>query len=178
MSDDLLPFEFGKDRAGQPRKYSSPRAFEFEVEYYFDITDVSYVAMYHKQLDKFGNPVELKVKQPYTIEGLCLHLGITRQTLLNYENESKYTDKYRHLYKEFFDIITRARMRITQQRVVGGLIGAMDPNFAKFLLINTTDMVEKSEQKVVGAYVNTNINSEPMSPERIREIAKKLEDEC
>lgn len=64
----------------RPLSYTSPEALESAVSDYFDRCDTK--------------------QAPYTISGLALFLGVTRQTLLNYEKRD-----------EFFDTLSLAKAR-------------------------------------------------------------------
>lgn len=55
--------------------------------------------------------------RPFTIEGLCNHIGIVKQTLLNWEKESDY-----------LDVITRVRQIIYNQKFEGAASGFLNPN--------------------------------------------------
>lgn len=64
-----------------------------------------------------------KVKIP-TVEGLALFLGITRETLYNWEK----------LYPEFFSIMERLRQKQADALISNGLSGDYNPTIAKVLL--------------------------------------------
>lgn len=63
--------------------------------------------------------VDIPTEKPYTIEGLCLYLGITLQTFLNYEKKEG--------YNAFFDVLSYVRSIIENQQLEGGLVGAFNP---------------------------------------------------
>jgi hypothetical protein len=65
----------------RPLKFKTPKEIEKKINAYFD------------ECDKTGDP--------YTITGLALSLGATRQTLLNYEER-----------EGFFDTIKKAKTRV------------------------------------------------------------------
>jgi hypothetical protein len=154
------------NKGGKPRLWDDPVELEDAIDEYFDYCDMHKISVWAKQLDKNGNPVKLQVPTPYTIEDLGIWLKCHRQTLLNYQKQDG--------YEEYFDIITHAKERIAAQRTRLALIGAYDSNFTRFSLMNMNlGMSEKGEM------INTNLNQDlpPLSPERAKAIAKKLEDE-
>jgi|GEM_PF-1670084 len=65
--------------AGRPRIFSSPEEMSEGIQSYFEKCDARMVRDYN-------------VPEPYTILGLCQHLGITRQTFFDYENRSEFSD--------------------------------------------------------------------------------------
>jgi hypothetical protein len=135
------------------------------IDQYFEESDRRKIKVWAKQLDREGNPVALKVQRPYTVEGLANHLEMHRSTLLNYQKKEG--------FEEFFATITRAIQRIVDQRVAMGLIGAYDSAMTRFLLMNMAGMREKGETETR----TVNINTEPLSAEEAKNIAKQLDDE-
>ena len=67
--------------AGRPPIYSNVEELSDAIDDYFYTQD--------------------SIDEPYTICGLALHLGLTRQTLINYEGK-----------EEFFDTIKKAKLRV------------------------------------------------------------------
>lgn len=124
--------------SGKAKKFSSPEELQQSVDGYFAEMDANPIKIWHSQLSKADNlPVAIPTQRPYSIEGLALSLGLTRQSLLNYQKEEG--------YEEYFDIITYAKEKITQQRIELASVGVLKENFTKFLLVNNTDYVDKSE---------------------------------
>lgn len=96
---------------GRPLKYESPEELDKAIQEYFD-------------KDAYIEMGDAKVFAP-TVEGLSYHLGMTRQTLLNYGEK-----------EQFFDTIKRAKQRIgvaLEQRLYGnnvtGIIFNLKNNF-------------------------------------------------
>jgi DNA-binding XRE family transcriptional regulator len=89
--------------AGQPLKFKSVKDLQKDVDRYFakcDLTD-----------------------KPYTITGLALFLGTSRQTLINYESGG--------VYAKFFDTIKTAKTRVenyAEEKLFGN--NATGPIFA------------------------------------------------
>lgn len=126
-------------------KFGSKKKLEEAIDNYFK-------SLYTPMMDKHGNVlrdnagnVAYTQTRPCTMAGLALHLGISRQTLLNYSKEEK-----------FFDTIQHARARVCAY-LEERLLDRDGVNGAKFSLINnfkeegysdkaTTDLhVEKVE---------------------------------
>lgn len=61
---------------------------------------------------KTGNIIEVPVPRPYTIEGLCVRMGISKQDFLNYENNSTFSPAIAHI-----------REVIRQHQIEGAIIG-------------------------------------------------------
>lgn len=64
--------------------------------------------------------VEIPTQRPYTIEALCLHLNITRETFDNYSKEKG--------YETYFDICRAIRDIIDNNHLEGGMVGAFNAN--------------------------------------------------
>jgi hypothetical protein len=70
--------------------------------------------------DYAGTQISADVPRPYSLYGLCLYMGITQQTFLNYCSDEK--------YKDFFDIFTRIRETIRDQKLSGAMAGNYNGN--------------------------------------------------
>ena len=89
------------------------------IEAYFKVCDE------HKttKVTKKGKEYKYDTPIPYTIEGICGALGINRETFREMENNEK-----------FVGVISWARERVSENRIVGGLMGSQNPLLVKFLL--------------------------------------------
>jgi hypothetical protein len=74
-----------KKKVGRPRKYTDLNLFQKKIDEYFEECD--------------------KKKEPYLIYGLVMHLGMSREQILKYEDERS----------GFTEAIKRARERIQRQ---------------------------------------------------------------
>lgn len=70
-----------------------------------------------------------------TIEGLALHLGITRETVYDWETKNP----------EFSDIVGKLRSAQAQKLIQNSLVGRYNPTIAKLILSGKHGYVEKSE---------------------------------
>ena len=76
--------------------------------------------------DKEGNDYEEEWPEPYSIEGLCVYLDITRHEF----------DGWRKRQDELGKRAEKVHLRITANRVTGALDGKQNPAFAQFMLKN------------------------------------------
>ena len=102
---------------GRPKKYT-PEEFALKCEEYFNYMDNNPYKKKKYEIYK-GETKEYieEIKQPYTIEGLCLYVGITSVTFRNLEND-----------KEYLSIITYARDRIYNNKLSGATDGTFNAN--------------------------------------------------
>lgn len=79
--------------AGRPPKYKTAEEIQLKIDKYFQ-------SCWRKKLDMYGNAIKdkdtgeyvLEQFKPYTITGMAVYLGITRDTLIEYENKEELTD--------------------------------------------------------------------------------------
>lgn len=98
-----------------------------------------------------GMIIDIPVQCPYIMSGLCLFLGISQQTFLNYEKR-----------KEFFEVCTRIREIIYTQKFSGASVGA----FNAAIIARDLGLVDKRE-------VN-NPNEMPLTREQMLAKLEKL----
>ena len=84
-----------------------------------------------------GETLSRTGKNPYTLEGLCVWLGISTQRFQEYENSDKYKD---------FNEIARLAMTVIVDKVASGALqGDFNSSFAQFYLVNHTKMSKDGE---------------------------------
>lgn len=137
--------QYALGNSGKPKLYETPEELERDINGYFDKID----AKIHKQLvtvTKNGDEIYREKAYPYTIEGLCLHLNIQPQTLINYRR--------RKGYEEYFDTVARAIIKIRDQYVTLGLLGDYENRLLQFVLINICpeDYKQKIEETHKGGF--------------------------
>lgn len=99
---------------GKENIYKTPKEFLTSAYAYFKwCTDNPW----HKKEGvksgvKTGSIIEIPVPRPYTIEGLCVRMGISKQDFLNYENNSTFSPAIAHI-----------REVIKQHQIEGAIIG-------------------------------------------------------
>lgn len=135
--EDKIVKERGR---GRPKIYESREALQEAIDKYFDSR---YENIYIK--DKEGNIIETKreLTKPLTIMGLCVALGLERQTLLNYSKDDLY-----------FDIIKQAR-QVVQTYVEERLLNSSNQTGAIFWLKNNAGYHDKQE---IDSNVTTNVS--------------------
>ena len=116
-------------KKGRPRKYKTTSEIDVKIEKYF------------AECDKDGIP--------YTVTGLAVALGMSRQGLLNYcarkdDNE-----------EPFFDSIKRAKDRVERKIEEGLLSGKFNATGAIFNLKNNYGWKDKQEVEASGGIDNT-----------------------
>lgn len=122
MKKELKPYHFQIGNEGREKTFKSPEELRLHIEEYFEERNSSgYI---------------------WTIEGLARSLGITRQTLLNYQTLSG--------YEAYFDIIKDAKERIHEQWMSKAFAGEGNPAMAIFLLKNNAGYVDRIEQHNTG----------------------------
>lgn len=127
----------GGQGSGPHFKFETPEHLQKLVDEYFEKTDKEFLPVYHKSLTREESAlVTMPIRRPYTIEGLCLHLDITRTTLLEYEKHYTGDEADAPLYNA---IIRKAKDRITLDQIERALIGENNAQFTKFNLINNSN---------------------------------------
>ncbi len=103
------PDSGGKHAGGRPPKYSTTEELDKKIRSYFRYCDphivVEKVIIYPQKEDENGEKYTdydakpriirrkvMSVQQPYLIMDMCVHLGITRDTLLEYQKLEKFSD--------------------------------------------------------------------------------------
>lgn len=114
--------KYAVGNSGLSKKFETDAELKSAIEDYFNDSD--------------------KKKEPYTIEGLCIALCVTRQTLLNYEKRKGYED--------YFDTIREAKLKVQENLIKRGLVGDNNSTLTIFLLKNNHGYRDKTEQEVTG----------------------------
>ncbi len=96
--------------AGQPPKFKTVKEMQSAIDEYFDYCDNRIVKVYSKAKDCV---IEVNKSEPYTIEGLCLTLDLSRAGLLNYEKTAG--------YDKFFNTVKRAKMKVQKSVVINSM---------------------------------------------------------
>ena len=72
-----------------------------------------------------GKIISVPTQRPYTLVGLCVFLGITKQTWYNWKETAS---------KDFIDIITHVEEVIQQNQLEGATVGAYNHNIIARLM--------------------------------------------
>jgi hypothetical protein len=102
--------------------------------------------------------IDLPHQRAYTIEGLCIHLNISRETFDNYSKTKG--------YETYFDICKRVREIIDNQHLQGGMAGIFNAN----IVTRKLGLQEKiaTSQKIIIT---------PMDNEEAKELNKLFNEE-
>ena len=127
------------------------KATEGKMQYTVDelIEEINkYFAHVDEQVDEIvsmntAKKALVKGRSPYTIEGMCNWLGITKGELEKFKANPK--------YKEYKRPIEMAEQLITQKILEGALKSEYNAQVAKLYLKNISDLRDKESAKGVGA---------------------------
>lgn len=124
-----------KKKMGRPRlaKNWTAELLNERANEYFNKCDGRTKTSY----DKKGNPYEEEWPEPYSIEGLCVYLDVTRYEF----------DAWRKRPDELGKRAEKIHLKIMANRITGALDGDQNPSFAQFMLKNNApeDYKEKVE---------------------------------
>lgn len=124
---------FSKSLTG---KIFTPAQFRTNIESYFREVDTRPTTFLAANTAK---SMELVGRRPYTIEGLCDALGITKNIFLTIAHDEAYGELYR--------TAKMAEQKIIARLLDLGLMKETDPSLTKFYLKNVSDL----QDKVAGA---------------------------
>jgi hypothetical protein len=131
---------------GYPLAYKTAEEFREKVNAYFDYCDSQI------EVSVTDRGQEKVIQKPYTISGLCLYLGISRETLREYKARPGYAP-----------IVVAARNRVENYCEEGTMKGKLNPIFSIFSLKNNFNWTDKIE-------LNTNSQPERLDASDIKAI--------
>lgn len=133
--------KFALGNSGREKLFDTPEQLDKYINEYFEKQDNT---KYQKfgGISKNGDAIYYEVENPYTLEGLCLHLGIHSDTLRNYKRKKG--------YEEFFDVVIRACLKVTNQQIRLGLLNDYNSRLVQFILTNNAGYVNKIEETKKG----------------------------
>jgi hypothetical protein len=105
--------------SGRPKLYKSAKPMKIKIDEYFECCK-------HEH-------------RPYTISGLCLHLGMTRETLRMYEND-----------EIFSDTIKAAKCRVENYIEEKSLTGEINTTASIFNLKNNFGWSDRQDVHIEG----------------------------
>jgi hypothetical protein len=141
--------QFTIGNSGRPKKWDSPEKLERDIESYFKKCDEN-----TKKELYMGKIKEIPHPEPYTLEGLAVHLKCDVQTLKNYQKQKG--------YEPFFGIIKQARDKVAHSMVKMAMMYDCHAGFTQFLLKNHFGFADKQEIETTG---ETIIVNRPQKPE-------------
>lgn len=138
-----IPFPMGnqywklRGTSGRSKLFESPAFFlELALGYFGWVDNNPWkIKTALKSGDSAGTVMDVPTQRPYTIAGLCIHLGITTQTFRNYEKNSA--------YEEFFAVFRFIKDLISNNQLEGAVVGAYNAN----IIARTLGLVDKQDIK-------------------------------
>ena len=120
--------EWLKRRNNNPKLWTTPEKFLKDCYRYFDWCDknpflIERMVTGGNRATEVGNE---KQSRPYSLVGLCVYLGITYQTFLNYETGEAWSD--------YFEVVTHVRNIVEDNQVSGAIAGIYNANIVARLL--------------------------------------------
>lgn len=98
--------------------------------------------------DRFGEHVVIPTSRPYTISGLCLYLGIHKDTFRNYEKKPG--------YEAYFGVAHAIKQICYTQKFEGAAVGAFNAN----IIARDLGLKDRTETEITGETPFTlNINN-------------------
>ncbi len=119
-----------------------------------------YKKRYCEDIVKF---FETKEKFP-TIEGFCCTIFISKQTLHRWVEE----------FPEFSDAYAQSKRLQKANLINGGMDGKYNSTFTKFVAVNCTDMVEKTEVRTEAKITLSSSEIDGLSVEQVAEQVREL----
>jgi len=115
-------------KMGRKRKFETPEDMLREGLDYFEYAINN--PYEKKEVVKSGNmagqEISVKLPQPFTLRGLCLHMGITLQTFNNYAHKEE--------NKDFFEVASTLRGICEEQALKGAVMGDYNANLVQRLV--------------------------------------------
>lgn len=144
---------------GRPVKYKDTEQIQQKIDEYFDWCDSQ------ERIIPTDKGIIVRVK-PYTVSGLCVHLGITRETLRQYEDR-----------EDLSDTIKMAKARIENYIEEKSLIGDLNPTVCIFNLKNNfgwrdRQEIDQSISNKDGQPFKQDVTLAGLSTEELRKLAK------
>ena len=132
MTLQIIEEKKEKNKGGRPRAYNTVEEMQVLIDEYFEIKK----GHTRKMVLKSGAIVEIPDPEPVHIAGLCAYLGLTNETLLQYQKK-----------EEFSEPIKNAKQLCEEYAVNMCFKGK---NKADFVLMNNFGWRNRSEQENTG----------------------------
>lgn len=147
------------DAWDKEKTFKSPEELSEKASEYFEWCDNNPWTIHNavKNGKNFGQTVQVPVKRPYTISGLCLYLGIHEDTFRNYEKTKG--------YDAYFKVARTIKRIIYTQKFEGAVVGVFKEN----IIARDLGLVDKHE--------DTNNPFKDLSELKVTIVNPKEEDE-
>ena len=120
--------------SGRLKKFADAAEMQKAIDDYFNRCDRRVSQVYVKIQKEI---VDIEDPVPYTIEGLCNALGMTRDELLNYEKEEG--------NETLCEMVKQAKLKVQQNLVERSLEGKNSSAIAVFIMKNNFGYGDKEE---------------------------------
>lgn len=133
--NSMRDFEIAMVRMHAATLYKTPEHLARDCMSYFQWSDANPL-MEERIASDGGSPVHVKVAKarPYTLAGLCLHLGISRETWINWREQRS----------DLSEVIRAVDDAIYRQKFDGAGAGLFNAN----IIARDLGLVDKSEGKI------------------------------
>jgi transcriptional regulator with XRE-family HTH domain len=143
---------------GRPLEYKSQEELESKVDEYFNQCDKNIIKKQHVT----GKGITIvETPEPYTVAGLADHLGVTRETLCEWQKNND---------KPFSDTITRAKQKIERYNITYSMAGCYDSRIAALNLSSNFGYSDKKETKDITDH------TDGWTPEEVQELKTLAEE--
>lgn len=137
--------------SGRKRKFSSPKQmWDMACDYFQHIDDNPFI------IKGSGNKIKEKKPKPYTLQGLWIHMNITKGTWYFYKEELKDDDPHKALFEETCEYIDQI---IYDQKFSGAAVGI----FHHQIIARSIGLVEKVDIESGGKPVKNEWHIHPTS---------------
>lgn len=166
-------------RRGRPFVFTDPEELRTKVQTYFDNCDPHIVTkneiVGHREdgMAIMNQRQVITSQRPYTITGLALHLGVTRQTLVQYKNPEHYSsDIKEEVRDELINTVESAIARVEVYNEEQLHLG--NANGVKFNLTNNFGWVDRQEVNQNTRTITDDLNE--LESDLAEEASKELEE--
>jgi hypothetical protein len=146
-------YYMNREKNGRERIFSTPGKLLQKAYEYFEYCDKHPWKKSEaiKSGEKVGKIIKVPTQRPYTIEGLCVHLGINRDTF------DLYTAR-----EDFIGVTTHVREVIEANQLEGAIVGAYNAN----IIARKLGLKEHTDHTTGGKPIEfTGFNFLPLTPE-------------
>ena len=143
-----MPFPHLNDD-GRPRKFQTAEELLNAVNGFFAYCDSE------KETSVNDKGQVKTIQKPYTMSGLCVYLGITKETWSQYSKLSKYAE-----------VTTMAKLRVENYVEENSLTGKINPIMSIFNLKNNFSWTDRID-------INTNIQPEQLNAGEVKKLLQE-----
>ena len=144
---------------GREKLFETPELLMEACQEYFNWCDAhpwyKVEASKSPTIKKDQQLIKVPTAIPYTLSGLCIYLDASESWWREFRKNPS-------LSKDFLSVITRVEEIIRTQKFTGAVVGAFNAN----IIARDLGLTEKTETS--GSVIN--YNSEPLTPEKVREL--------